>query len=96
MPSWRIVAASVSPSSRMADATYTTTDPHLAAFLVTEGAELTGLKRTGPKRVLYSFAANRELHVLLRVYWGGHPLPVVPSKLLDELHRLKCLSIARP
>jgi hypothetical protein len=75
---------------------YTTTDPHLAAFLVSEGAELTSLRRTGPKRVLFSFAASRELHVLLRLYWGGHPLPVVPSKLLDALHDLKCRSITRP
>ena len=80
----------------MTDPVYTTADPHLAAFLVSEGAELTSLRRTGPKRVLFSFPASRELHVLLRQYWGGHPLPVVPSKLLGTLHDLKCRAITRP
>ncbi len=75
---------------------YTTTDPHLAAFLVSEGADLLSLVRTGPKRVVFSFPASRELHVLLRQYWGGHPLPVIPAKLLDTLHDLKCRSITRP
>ncbi|MDB5312546.1 MAG: hypothetical protein JWO38_6748 [Gemmataceae bacterium] len=74
---------------------YTTTDPHLAAFLVSEGAALTSLTRTGPKRVLFSFTASRELHVLLRLYWGGHPIPVVPFQLLVTLHDLKCRSITR-
>lgn len=74
---------------------YTTNDPHLAAFLVSEGASLTGLRRTGPKRVLFSFIASRELHVLLRLYWAGQPLPVVPAKLLAVLHDLKCRSITR-
>jgi hypothetical protein len=62
---------------------------------MSEGAELTALRRTGPKRVLYSFTASRELHVLLRLYWGGRPLPVVPSKLLGTLHDLKCRGITR-
>ena len=75
---------------------HTTTDFHLAAFLVNEGAELVGLRRSGPKKVHFSFAANRELHVLLRLYWGGRPLPIVPARLLAELHRLKCRSITRP
>jgi len=79
----------------MHDATYPTTDPHLAAFLVSERADLTSLKRVGPKKVLFLFAADRELHVLLRLYWGGQPLPVVPTKLFAALHDLKCRSITR-
>ncbi len=74
---------------------YTTNDPHLAAFLVSEGSTLLELRRTGPKRVLFSFPASRELHMLLRLYWGGHPIPIVPSKILNTLHDLKCRSIAR-
>ena len=74
---------------------YTTTDPYLACFLVCEGGQLTGLLRTGPKKVLYSFAPSRELHVLLRLYWGGQPLPVVPSKLFATHFELKCRSICR-
>jgi hypothetical protein len=79
----------------MTDATYTTADPHLASFLVSEGADLLGLRRTGPKKVVFSFEASRELHALLRLYWGGRPLPVVPSELLGTLHDLKCRSITR-
>jgi len=80
----------------MIDALHSTTDSHLAAFLVSEGARFIGLERTGPKRVHFWFIADRELHVLLRLYWGGHPIPLVPSTLLGTLHTLKCLSITRP
>ena len=94
-PQRRMVSASFFPTLRMTTAQYTTDDSHLAAFLVCEGADLTSLRRTGPKRVLFSFTASRELHVLLGLYWGGQPLPVVPAKLLDALHDLKCRSITR-
>ena len=80
----------------MTKPTYTTTDPHLASFLVSEEAVLVCLERVGPKKVLFSFEASRELHVLLRLYWGGQPLPVVPSRLFATLHALKCRSITRP
>ena len=80
----------------MIDTLHTTTDPHLAAFLVSERAKFIGLERTGPKRVHFSFIADRELHVLIRLYRGGCPIPIVPSKLLATLHDLKCLSITRP
>jgi hypothetical protein len=80
---------------RMTAPQYTTNDPHLAAFLVSEGAALTSLRRTSPKRVLFSFTASRELHVLLRLYWGGRPLPIAPSRLLGVLHDLKCRGITR-
>ncbi|HYT88456.1 MAG TPA: hypothetical protein VEL76_07090 [Gemmataceae bacterium] len=80
----------------MTDILHTTNDWHLAAFLVCEGARFVGLERTGPKRVRFSFAADRELHVLIRLYRGGHSIPVVPSKLLETLHTLRCLSITRP
>jgi hypothetical protein len=83
------------PPLCMIEARYTTTNPHLASFLVSEGANLLSLQRTGPKRVQFAFAACRELHVLLRLYWGGHPIPIVPCKLLDTLHDLKCRSITR-
>lgn len=80
----------------MTDALHTTTDPHLAAFLVSEGATLADLRRVGPKTVLFSFATGRKLHLLLRAYWGGYPIRVVPAELFDALHRLKCRSITRP
>lgn len=79
----------------MTKATYTTIDPHLATFLWNEGANLCGLQRLGPKTMQYSFTADAELHVLLRQYWGGHELPIVPAKLLATRHKLKCLSITR-
>ena len=80
----------------MTEPLYATSDLHLAAFLVNEGASFVGLRRIGPKKVLFSFVACRELHVLLRVYWGCHPVPIVPAHLLAALHRLKCLAITRP
>jgi hypothetical protein len=79
----------------MKDALHTTIDPHLAAFLVTEGARFVGLERSGPKRVHYSFIADLHLHALIRVYRAGHPVLMVPSRLLETLHDLRCLSIAR-
>jgi len=75
---------------------HVTDDPHLAAFLVSEGAALIDLRRVGPKKVLFSFVACQELHVLLRVYWSRYPVLVVPAVLFDTLHKLKCLSIIRP
>ncbi len=80
----------------MTTPTYTTTDPNLAAFLWNEGASLRGLRRLAPKRVEYAFTADAELHDLLRQYWGGDELPIVPSKLLATRHQLKCRSITRP
>jgi hypothetical protein len=79
----------------MDDALHTTIDPHLAAFLLTEGARFVGLERSGPKRVHFSFIADRQLHSLIRIYRAGHPVLIVPSLLLGTLHDLRCLSIAR-
>ena len=76
--------------------THTTGDFHLAAFLVSEGIPLLYLDRVSTKRVFFTFPASRELHVLLRLFWGRHPIPVVPAALLDTLHDLKCRSITRP
>lgn len=83
------------PLSPVNDPLHTTNDAHLAAFLVTEGARFVGLERSGPKRVHYSFIADRQLHSLIRVYRAGHPVLIVPCRLLGTLHDLRCLSIAR-
>ena len=80
----------------MTEPIYATSDLHLAAFLVSEGGTLVELRRVGPKKVLFSFVACHELHVLLREYWGGYPVTVVPAELFEALHQLKCLSITRP
>jgi hypothetical protein len=72
-----------------------TTDFYLASFLCHKGASLLGLKRLGPKRVEFRFAANAELHDLLRLYWSGNLTPVVPWELFLCHRRLKCLSIDR-
>jgi hypothetical protein len=79
----------------MTDPTYTTTDFHLAAFLLNEGAAFLGCTRLKPKKVEFRFAADEALHMLLRLYWRGQPLPIVPAKLLAAHHKLKCLSITR-
>ena len=80
----------------MVSPTYTTGDPHLAAYVVSEGTPLLYLERLSRRRVLFTFPASRGLHVLLRLYWGRHPIPVVPAVLLETLHDLKCRSITRP
>ncbi|MDB5310156.1 MAG: hypothetical protein JWO38_4358 [Gemmataceae bacterium] len=79
----------------MDDALHTTIDPHLAAFLVNEGARFVGLERSGPKRVHYSFIADLQLHTLIRVYRASLPVLIVPSQLFETLHDLRCLSIDR-
>lgn len=79
----------------MSSATYTTSDLHVAAFLVNQGASFLGCERVRPKRVEFHFEADERLHELLRVYWRATPVPIVPAKLLAALHRLKCLSITR-
>ncbi len=71
---------------------YRTTDPYLSAFLLCEGAALTGRTRLGPKRVEFRFAADERLHGLLRLYWRGHPLPFVPARLFAALRQLKSRS----
>jgi Domain of unknown function (DUF5659) len=75
---------------------YTTSDLHIAAYLLCEGANFLGCERLRPKKMAFHFVADEGLHVLLRLYWRGQPLPIVPSKLLAALHQLKCLSIRRP
>jgi hypothetical protein len=75
--------------------TYTTTDIHLASFILYRGAALAGLERLRPKKVEFRFVADRQLHDLLRLYWSGDLTPVAPAQLFKTLHRLKCLSITR-
>jgi hypothetical protein len=79
----------------MPDAQYVTTDIYLAAFIVHRGATLTGLKRLGPKKVEFRFAADPALHALLRLYWSGVVTSVIPWELFMCLRRLKNYSINR-
>lgn len=72
---------------------YVTTDIYLSAFLCHKSANFLGLKRLGPKKVEFRFAANAEVHSLLRLYWSGHLTPVIPWELFMCLRRLKNLSI---
>ena len=73
----------------MAAPHYVTHDPYLASFLLYEGAVLAGLQRLGPKKVEFRFVADRTLHELLRLYWGGVPTLVVPSRLFGALQWVK-------
>lgn len=79
----------------MPGAEYVTTDFYLSAFLCHRGATLLGLRRLGPKKVEFRFATGEQLHVLLRLYWGGGLTLVIPWELFTCYHRLKCLSIDR-
>jgi hypothetical protein len=75
------------------DVWYATTDIYLAAFLCHRGGRLLNLRRRTQKKVEFSFAADAELHALLRLYWGGRLTPVVPWEMFLCLRRLKNLSI---
>ena len=79
----------------MTAAQYRTTDRYLAAFLCFKGAVLEDWQRLGPKKVEFCFTAGPRLHELLRLYWSGHLLPLIPSQLFKVHHRLKCLAIER-
>ena len=72
---------------------YVTTDIYLASFLRHRGAALTGLRRLGPKKVELRFAADADLHALLRLYWSGVLTPVVPWELFMTLRQLRNDSI---
>lgn len=74
---------------------YVTMDFFLAAFLVHKGGTLRSLRRHGPKKVEFRFATGEQLHALLRLYWSGNVVPVIPWEMFLCYHRLKCLSIDR-
>ncbi len=79
----------------MTDAHYTTHDPFLASFVLSEGAALAGCRRIGPKTVEYHFVPDRHLHALLRLYWSGSPTVVAPAQLFAALRSLKSRSLVR-
>lgn len=79
----------------MTDPHYKTNDPYLSSFLVSQGAPLVGCQRLGPKTVEYRFVADRRLHGLLRFYWSGEPILLVPSRLLGALRQLKRRSLTQ-
>jgi len=74
---------------------YTTTDPCLASFVLSEGAVLADWRRVGPKKVAFHFVADRSLHQLLRLYWSAEPVPVAPSRLFAALRLLKSRSFLK-
>jgi hypothetical protein len=84
-----MLGASFPPSARMDAPQYKTTDVYLSAFLLSEGAALQGRTRLAPKRVEFRFRADERLHELLRWYWRGQPLPLVPARLFASLRTLK-------
>jgi hypothetical protein len=77
------------PDARMTEPLYKTTDVYLSAFLLSEGAKPEGRTRLAPKRVEFRFRADERLHELLRLYWRGRPLLVVPARLFGALRTLK-------
>ena len=75
---------------------YTTNDPYLASFVVSEGGVLAGCRRLGPKRVEFRFVPSRQLHQILRVYWSGLPVHVTPYRLFAALRMLKSRTLVGP
>lgn len=82
-------------SARMTAPHYTTNDPYLASFLLSERAVLAGFRRLAPKRVEFRFVADRRLHELIRVYWSNERTLVVPRKLFDALRWFKRRSLSQ-
>lgn len=80
---------------RMTAPHYTTTDPYLASFVLSEGAVLAGWRRIGPKKVAFRFVADHSLHQLLRLYWSAEPILVAPSRLFAVLQLLKSRSFIK-
>jgi hypothetical protein len=74
---------------------YTTNDPYLASFVLSEGAVLAGCTRLGPKKVEFRFVADRSLHNLLRLYWSGNLTFVSPGRLFAALRQLKSRSFTQ-
>jgi len=74
---------------------YKTTDTYLSSFLRSQGGLLVGCQRLTPKKVEFWFVADRRLHGLLRLYWSGEPVLLVPYRLLEALRRLKSRSLTR-
>jgi hypothetical protein len=93
-PASLILAVLPHPCS-MRSTLYATNDPYLASFVLSQGAVLAGYTRLGPKRVEFRFVADRALHDLLRLYWSGERVPVVPARLFDALRMLKKRSLFR-
>src|ERR1700693_3302416 len=83
------------PPVCMSDSHYTTNDPYLASFLLSERAGLAGCHRLAPKRVEFRFVADRHLYELLRLYWSGSPTLVVPRRLFDALRWFKSRSLTQ-
>jgi hypothetical protein len=75
---------------------YETSDIYLAAYLLSQGATFVNCRRVGPRRNVFSFAADEKLHELLRLYWMNGPMTLVPGQLFAALRRLKSLSRLRP
>jgi hypothetical protein len=80
----------------MDQAEYTTNDPYLASFVVSEGGVLVGCRRLGPKKVEFRFTPSRQLHRILRVYWSGLPVHVTPYRLFAALRMLKSRTLVGP
>ncbi len=83
------------PPARMSAPHYTTNDPYLASFLLSERAVLAGFRRIAPKTVEFRFLADRRLHELIRLYWSDEPAFVVPRKHFDALRWFKKRSLAQ-
>lgn len=80
----------------MLPAGYTTNDPYLASFLLSEGSRLIGYRRLGRRRVEFRFAADRTLHELVRLYHSRRLLQISPARLFESLKELKRRPVRLP
>lgn len=69
---------------------YETSDIYIAAFLMTVGADLVGVDRSDRKRVKFQLKTDPETREeLVRGYWSGKAMTIVPSQLFSCLKHLK-------
>ena len=80
----------------MSPSEYETSNIYLASFLRCQGMTFLGFKRASERRVLFRFASEPKLHVLLRLYWSGAPVELVPFGLFGALRNFKRLVRRRP
>lgn len=67
---------------------YHTSDLGLSAALLTYGIELVGIEKDNPRRVVFKFAEQQNLGVIIESYWNGD-LSVCALKHFGNIKLLK-------
>lgn len=71
-------------------------DLYVAAYLVSQGAQLEGTERAPDGRVHFHLRRMEGMEDLLQMYWQNTPVPIVPAQLFSALRYLKSLLHSKP